>query len=112
MYAKQTSSPAGKIAAQASHATLYNYKVLTAHVRLRSLLRRWESTGQAKIALQANSEKQLKELQAKAMSLGLIARLVRDAGRTQIPAGSVTVLGVGPGPKAVVDEVSGDLELL
>ncbi|MCJ1343254.1 hypothetical protein MMC31_001447 [Peltigera leucophlebia] len=102
----------GKIAAQASHATLYNYKALTSHAQLRSLLRRWESTGQAKIALQANSEEQLEELQAKAMSLGLVARVVRDAGRTQIPAGSATVLGVGPGPKAVVDEVSGGLKLL
>lgn len=62
--------------------------------------------------MQANSEEQLEELQAKAMSLGLVARVVRDAGRTQIPAGSATVLGVGPGPKAVVDEVSGGLKLL
>lgn len=112
-YAKQPSSPAaGKIAAQASHATLCNYKVFTSHVRLRSLLPRGESTGQVKIALQANSEKQLEKLQAKAISLGLVARVVRDAGRTQIPAGTVTVLGVGPGPMAVVDKVSGDLKLL
>ena len=105
-------SPTGKIAAQASHATLYNYKVLTSHKHLRPLLRRWESTGQAKIAVQAKSAEQLEELQAKAMSLGLVARIVRDAGRTQIPAGSATVLGVGPGPKGVVDEVSGELKLL
>lgn len=111
-HAKQTPSRAGKIAAQASHATLYNYKVLTSHAQLGSLLRRWDSTGQAKIALQAKSEEQLEELQAKAMSLGLVARVVRDAGRTQIPAGSATVLGVGPGPKAVVDEVTGGLKLL
>ena len=102
----------GKIAAQASHATLYNYRVLTSHAHLRPLLRRWESTGQAKIAVQAKSEEELEELQAKAISLGLVARVVRDAGRTQIPAGSATVLGVGPGPKGVVDEVSGDLKLL
>lgn len=62
--------------------------------------------------MQAKSEEQLEELQAKAMSLGLVARIVRDAGRTQIPAGSATVLGVGPGPKGVVDEVSGELKLL
>lgn len=106
------SPPTGKIAAQASHATLYNYKVLTSHEHLRPLLRRWESTGQAKIAVQTKSEEQLEELHAKAMSLGLVARIVRDAGRTQIPAGSATVLGVGPGPKGVVDEVSGELKLL
>lgn len=39
----------------------------------------------------------------------LFARLVRDAGRN---AGVATVLGVGgPGPKATVDEVSGDLKV-
>lgn len=110
--AKKPPPPTGKIAAQASHATLYNYKVLTSHKHLRPLLRRWESTGQAKIAVQTKSEEQLEELHAKAMSLGLVARIVRDAGRTQIPAGSATVLGVGPGPKGVVDEVSGELKLL
>jgi len=51
-------------------------------------------------------------LQAKALSLGLCARLVRDAGRTQIRAGEATVLGVGPGPKGVVDMVTGGLKLL
>lgn len=62
--------------------------------------------------MQTKSEEQLEELHAKAMSLGLVARIVRDAGRTQIPAGSATVLGVGPGPKGVVDVVSGELKLL
>ena len=51
-------------------------------------------------------------LQAQAMSLGLCARTIRDAGRTQIQAGSMTVLGVGPGPKSVVDQVTGELKLL
>lgn len=42
------------------------------------------------------------------MSLGLNASVVRDAGRTQISARRVTVLGVGPGPKAVAHEVCVD----
>ena len=32
-----------------------------------------------------------------ARSLGLNASLVKDAGRTQIAPGSITVVGVGPG---------------
>ena len=51
-------------------------------------------------------------LQGKAQGVGLCARVVRDAGRTQIKAGEVTVLGVGPGPRSVVDGVSGGLKLL
>lgn len=39
------------------------------------------------------------ELQAIALSLGLPAQTIQDAGRTQIAPGSRTVLGVGPGKK-------------
>ena len=37
------------------------------------------------------------QLAREARSLGLNASLVKDAGRTQIAPGSVTVLSVGPG---------------
>lgn len=50
-------------------------------------------------------------LQAQALSLGLCARVIQDAGRTQIASGSRTVLGV-LGPKSVVDSVTGHLKLL
>lgn len=43
-------------------------------------------------------------MQAIARSLGLIAHSICDAGRTQIAAGSRTVLGIGPG-KSIVDDV-------
>ncbi|PWY87250.1 PTH2-domain-containing protein [Aspergillus sclerotioniger CBS 115572] len=101
----------GKIAAQCSHATLACYKYLVAYTPSSGMLRRWESQGQAKIALQIKSEEEMEELQAKAMSLGLCARVITDAGRTQIASGSRTVLGV-LGPKSVVDSVTGHLKLL
>ncbi|MCJ1462449.1 hypothetical protein MMC07_001050 [Pseudocyphellaria aurata] len=121
-----TNFSAGKIAAQCSHATLSNYRLLLSQPHLSPLLRRWESTGQAKIALQAPSppsgadaesingggEGELEKLRAQASQLGLCATIVHDAGRTQIAAGSATVLGVGPGPKSVVDRVTGGLKLL
>jgi len=68
--------------------------------------------GQAKIAVQVKSEEELLVLQAQAMSLGLCARIIHDAGRTQIASGSATVLGVGPGPRSMVDKVTGGLKLL
>jgi len=101
----------GKIAAQASHATLACYKYLQNHAPSALLLKRWERGGQAKIAVQVKSEEELLTLQAQAMSLGLCARIVQDAGRTQIAAGSTTVLGI-LGPKQVVDQVTGQLKLL
>ncbi|KAJ3526130.1 hypothetical protein NM688_g8298 [Phlebia brevispora] len=84
----------GKIAAQCGHATLACYKALMKTNP--DLLRHWELTGQAKIALKGSSEEQLDELEAIAKSLNLCARAIHDAGRTQIAAGSKTVLGIGP----------------
>lgn len=52
------------------------------------------------------------ELAAKAASLGLPTYIVHDAGRTQIPAGSQTVLAIGPAPKSQLDVVTGHLRLL
>ncbi|EXJ54648.1 PTH2 family peptidyl-tRNA hydrolase [Cladophialophora yegresii CBS 114405] len=101
----------GKIAAQCSHATLACYKYLLNHVTSAPMLKRWEQGGQPKIAVQVKSEEELETLQAQAISLGLCARIIHDAGRTQIAAGSATVLGI-LGPKSVVDQVTGHLKLL
>ena len=68
-------------------------------------------SGQMKVTLQAKSEDEILMLQAAAMSLSLTAKIVHDAGRTQIAAGSATVLGIGPGPKSVIDRVTGNLKL-
>ncbi|KAK5001590.1 peptidyl-tRNA hydrolase PTH2-domain-containing protein [Cryomyces antarcticus] len=102
----------GKIAAQASHATLACYKTFLRLAPESPILKRWESYGQAKVALQVKSEDELEMLQARAVSLGLCAQVVHDAGRTQIASGSATVLGVGPAPKSMIDQVTGHLKLL
>ncbi len=108
----------GKIAAQASHATLACYKTLLRAAQLApqsaeaKILRQWERAGQAKIAVQVKSEDELLELMGKARSLGVTAEVIADAGRTQIASGSRTVLGVGPAPKSLVDTITGGLKLL
>ena len=43
---------------------------------------------------------------------GIANYLVVDAGRTQIPTSSVTVLALGPDEDEILDEVTGDLKLL
>lgn len=52
------------------------------------------------------------ELASQAIQRGLPAYIVQDAGRTQIAAGSQTVLAIGPGPKSAIDKVTGHLSLL
>ncbi|KAK6872633.1 Peptidyl-tRNA hydrolase 2 [Candida tropicalis] len=105
----------GKAAAQCSHAALALYKKIT-NANLESynpeMVRRWEyGNGTAKITLQVPNQEEMDLLYAKAISLGINSYIVHDAGRTQIAAGSATVLGLGPAPKRILDEVTGDLKL-
>ena len=68
--------------------------------------------GQAKIVLKVESEAELDELFRKAKSAGLPASLIQDRGLTQVEPGTVTCLGVGPGPDSAVDGITGKLKLL
>ncbi|KAJ1919827.1 hypothetical protein H4219_001736 [Mycoemilia scoparia] len=99
----------GKVAAQCSHATLACYKI--ASKKYPQYVRQWESLGQAKITLKCNSEDEMLELEKQARQIGLPCRSIQDAGRTQIAAGSRTVLGIGPGPISLVNNVTGHLKL-
>ncbi|KAK3837266.1 MAG: peptidyl-tRNA hydrolase PTH2-domain-containing protein [Linnemannia elongata] len=99
----------GKAAAQCCHATLANYKELSK--KSPKTLSRWEYFGQAKVTLKVDNEEDMLMLQAQAMSIGLAAHSIRDAGRTQIAAGSRTVLAIGPGPISVVNSITGKLKL-
>ena len=100
----------GKVAAQCAHAGAGVVEDLAG--RDAGRLAAWRRCGQPKIALKAGGDADLRELGRRARALGLPTHLVRDAGRTQIAAGSQTVLAVGPGPRSVVDQVTGHLKLL
>ncbi|KAG1828731.1 peptidyl-tRNA hydrolase II domain-containing protein [Suillus variegatus] len=60
----------------------------------------------------AAHQAKLLELEAVSKSLNLCARSILDAGRTQIAAGSRTVLGIGPAPIDLINQVTGHLKLL
>ena len=77
-----------------------------------TLLAQWEDCGQPKICLKAKDDADLKELSRAAAAVGLTSFQVQDAGRTQVAAGSRTVLAIGPAPKSVCDKVTGHLRLL
>ncbi|KNC99920.1 peptidyl-tRNA hydrolase [Spizellomyces punctatus DAOM BR117] len=100
----------GKIAAQCCHAAVA--AVQTAQYKAPDVLRKWEKYGAAKVALKCSSEKELLHLHALARKAGLVAEYIEDAGRTQIPEGSRTVLAIGPAPIQAVDTVTGHLKLL
>ena len=97
----------GKLAAQASHASLKAYE--NAHTKSQS---EWKEGGQKKIVLKVASEREIHELADQARREGLPNAVISDAGHTQLEPGTVTALAVGPGEENLVDRVTGDLSLL
>lgn len=67
----------GKIAAQCGHATLACYKTMLQTNP--TLLKSWERSGQAKVALKCTSEEEMLALEKKAKALNLCARSILDA---------------------------------
>ncbi|XP_039008153.1 peptidyl-tRNA hydrolase 2, mitochondrial-like isoform X1 [Hibiscus syriacus] len=85
----------GKIASQCAHAATGMYAELMHSDR--SLLRQWEDCGQPKIVVTCRNQQEMNKLREAAENIGLPTYVVADAGRTQVSAGSKTVLAVGPG---------------
>lgn len=100
----------GKIAAQCCHAAVGCYK--RAKKNCPAAVRAWEMTGCAKIAVKCPSEDELETIMVAAHQRGLPMYFVADAGRTQIAAGSRTVLGLGPAPISAFEGVSDHLKLM
>ncbi|KAG6544698.1 hypothetical protein Mapa_013888 [Marchantia paleacea] len=102
---------AGKIASQCAHAAVGSYEECLSRGQ-RLLLRKWEDCGQPKIVVTCRNQHEMNELRAKAERAGLPCFTVADAGRTQVAAGSKTVLSIGPGAKTTIDNVTRHLRLL
>lgn len=100
----------GKIGAQCGHAAVGAYQ--NCMRRFPSLVRRWDDSGSAKIAVKVDSEEELMQVFRAARDKNLNTCLIRDAGRTQIAPNSKTVLAVGPAPVGEINQVTGHLKLL
>ena len=97
----------GKIAAQCCHGSLGSYKKTDP-----KKIRKWENEAYAKVVLKVQTKEELLELKKLADEKNISNYLVIDAGRTQIPTSSITVLALGPDEDEIIDEVTGDLKLL
>lgn len=122
----------GKQVAQGAHAALGAYKVALrggagGGGEWQEWLEDWEGCGCPKIALKAPSssssstgsassgateERGLLALARQAREAGLPYYSVRDAGHTQVQAGTVTCLAIGPAPAGKIDALTGGLKLL
>lgn len=61
--------------------------------------------------VKTEDEESLMKVKQSAAKLGLLTSVIRDAGHTQVKAGSLTVMGVGPAPEELVDRATGHLKL-
>jgi len=100
----------GKMAAQAGHAAVSAAE--EARKKYSEWWKAWIEEGQCKIAVKAESEQELLELEKRARKSKLPSALVIDRGLTELPPGTITCLGIGPAPSSQIDEITGKLPLL
>lgn len=100
----------GKIAVQVAHGSVSAAE--QARIHKQDVWKAWLREGQKKVAVKVSSEEELIELRRQAIDHSLSFALIRDAGMTELPPGTVTVLGIGPAKSEIIDEVTGELKLL
>jgi len=100
----------GKIAAQVGHAAVS--ATLKCGKKAPGLLESWLASGQKKICVKGHDATHLLELEKLATSKGILSTKIHDAGHTQIPSGSLTVLALGPDIESLLSSITDDLKLL
>ena len=101
---------AGKTAVQCAHAAVQC--ALQARRKHARLMERWSLYGARKICLVVDDLSSLHRLASEAQNANLSYHLVQDAGHTEVPPGTITVLGIGPAPRRSLDLITGDLSTL
>jgi len=99
--------PRGKLAAQVAHAAVAAFLEAGPAAR-----QQWLAEGMPKVVLKVDSQAALAALEELARQHNLPAQLIADAGRTVVPEGTITCLGLGPADEAVLDQLTGSLKLL
>ncbi|MGB9937423.1 MAG: aminoacyl-tRNA hydrolase [Methanobacterium sp.] len=97
----------GKTAAQACHASLGAFKKADPQK-----IRKWESEGEKKVVVKVKDLRELYEIYEIVKNTDIPIYLVQDAGRTELPSGTVTCLGIGPAEDEKIDKITNELKLL
>lgn len=116
----------GKIAGQVAHATEYILKEIVNRYHLelaKSIMESYENSNTPKIVLKSNLDgirkfnihkierEKVHHFQFAKQNVGCIAVVVRDAGKTQIPTNTITVIGLF-GEDILIDEITKEYKLL
>ncbi len=99
----------GKIAAQVAHAACEAFE--NARKMVPRIWSSWREEGGKKVVLVA-SEKELLEIYKKAEILNIPRALIRDAGLTELPPGTLTAVAIGPFDGEKIDKITGHLKPL
>jgi PTH2 family peptidyl-tRNA hydrolase len=99
----------GKLSVQVAHASVEAME--KTKIKFPEWVKEWRQTGTQKVVLKISTEKELLELFEK-VKKEIPSALIRDAGRTQIEAGTKTCIGIGPGPENLIDKYTKELKLL
>jgi len=100
----------GKLSAQVAHAAVACALETKKHNS--KWFSKWQNEGGKKAVVKVENEKEFYHLKEKAEKLKIEAIIISDAGHTEVPAGTKTVLGIGPAPTNIIDKVTGELPLL
>ncbi|WFO75884.1 peptidyl-tRNA hydrolase Pth2 [Desulfurococcaceae archaeon MEX13E-LK6-19] len=100
----------GKLAVQVAHAAVS--AAFEAYRKWRKWFDEWFAEGQKKVVVKVSSEKELLDIAEEARRLDLPVAIIRDAGLTELPPGTLTAVGIGPAPSNIIDKVTGRLKLL
>lgn len=101
----------GKACAQGAHASVSAVIKTQQHDRVfkTDLIKKWTNEGAKKIVLKVESEKDLIKLVDLCVRAGLKHALIKDAGETELPPGTITALGIGPDEETKIDKITGSL---
>ncbi len=100
----------GKLAVQVAHAAVAC--ALEARRGYNKWLREWMKEGAKKVVVKVEHLEDFYPLKDKAEELKIPYYMVEDAGLTEIPPGTKTVIGFGPAPANIIDQITGHLPLL
>jgi PTH2 family peptidyl-tRNA hydrolase len=96
----------GKLSAQCSHASVE--AVLRSD---KEKIETWRKFSK-KVILKVNDEQELLKFKKLADKKKLTNALIRDAGLTEIPYGTITCLAIGPDKEEKINKITGKLKML
>ncbi len=100
----------GKLCVQVAHGSVG--AALISQKRFPSYFKKWIEEGQKKVVVTCKDIEEILSIKQTSDERFLPTYLVKDAGLTEVPPGTITTLAIGPSPSKLIDAITGSLPLL